>query len=208
MPRPLTPDELLATTRSVRRRLDLTRPVDRGLIGECVALALQAPTSTGLEHWEFVIVDDPGTREALAAIYRRAWSDYAGGPPEVEPAAETRHQASSRYLAAHLHEVPVHVVPCVHGRPEGDTSSNLAALYGSVLQATWSLQLAARARGLGSVFTTYHLDYEREAAGVLGVPYDEVTQVGLVPVAHLLGGDLRPAGRRRPVNEVVHWNAW
>jgi nitroreductase len=209
MPGPLTPDELLATTRAVRRRLDLTRPVEPELLDECVGLALQAPTSTGLEHWHFVIVRDAATRAALADLYRRAWSAYAdGADPADDRPGENRHQASSRYLAAHLHEVPVHIVPCVDGRPEGQPSGELAAMYGSVIQATWSLQLAARARGLGSVFTTYHLDHEREAADVLGIPYDRVTQVGLVPVAHTIGDEFRPAKRRLSVSEVVHLDRW
>jgi nitroreductase len=209
MPKPLTPDELLATTRSVRRRLDLSRPVEPELLDECVELALQAPTSTGLEHWHFVIVRDAATRAALADLYRRAWSAYAdGADPADDRPGENRHQASSRYLAAHLHEVPVHVVPCVDGRPEGQPSGELAAMYGSVVQATWSLQLAARSRGLGSVFTTYHLDHEREAADLLGIPYDRVTQVGLVPVAHTIGNEFRPAQRRRSVEDVVHRDRW
>jgi nitroreductase len=209
MPHPLTPDELLATTRSVRRRLDLTRPVDDRLLDECVELALQAPTSVGLENWHFVIVRDAEVRAGLAALYRRAWSDYANGAdPADEPARESRGQSSSRHLAAHLHEVPVHVVPCIDGRPEGQANAELSALYGSVIQATWSLQLAARARGLGSVFTTYHLDYERDAAELLGIPYGDVTQIGLVPVAHTIGDEFRPARRRRSPADVVHRDRW
>jgi nitroreductase len=203
----LTPDELLSTTRTVRRRLDLGRPVEPALIDECLALAVQAPTSVGREHWHFVVVTDEAQRAALAALYRRAWSDFAGVPPEADRPGETRGQASSRYLAAHLHEVPVLLVPCVEGRPESGTAASLADLYGSVIQATWSFQLAARARGLGTAFTCYHLDYEREAAAVLGIPSDRVTQVGLVPVAHVVGEGFRPAARR-PLAEVVHRDRW
>jgi nitroreductase len=209
MPDNLTPDELLSTTRSVRRRLDLTRPVEPALVDECVELALQAPTSVGREHWHFVVVEDAAVRRGLAQLYRRAWSDYAdGASPDTERPAETPGQRSSRYLAAHLHEVPVHVVPCVEGRPEGKSSGELAELYGSVIQAAWSLQLAARARGLGSVFTTYHLDYERDAADILGIPYEQVCQVALIPVAHTLGTGFRPAARRRGLDQVVHRNRW
>jgi len=203
----LTPDELLTTTRSVRKRLDLDRPVARELLEDCVRIALQAPTSVNGQTWHFVIVTDPERRRALADLYRRAWRDYAGRPLEEEPPGESRHQSSSRYLAAHLHRVPVHVIPCIEGRPEGQPASELAALYGSIVQASWSFQLAARARGLGSVFTTYHLDYEREAARLLGIPFDRVTQVALLPVAHTLGTDFRPA-RRKPLEEIVHWDGW
>jgi nitroreductase len=207
MPLALTPDELLATTRAVRRRLDLERPVDRALIEECLQLAVQAPSSTNRQHWAFVVVTDAERRRGLAEIYRRAWMAYSDTPPEQESATDTPGQASSRYLAAHLGEVPVHVVPCVDGRPEGQPAGELAALYGSIMQAAWSFQLAARARGLGSVFTTYHLDHERDAAELLGIPFDRVSQVGLIPVAHTIGTRFRPAARR-PLDEVLHWNGW
>ena len=204
----LTPDELLSTTRSVRRRLDLTRPVERSLIDECLELAIQAPTTVNRQHWHFVVVEDAERRAAIAAWYRRAWSDFAGGrSPYDERAAESDASAGSRHLARHLHEVPVFLIPCVAGRPEGGTNSLLAELYGSIVQAAWSFQLAARARGLGSVFTTYHLDYEREVAELLEIPYEEVTQVGLVPVAHTIGTTFRPAPRR-PLAEVVHRDRW
>jgi nitroreductase len=203
----LTPDEVLATTRAVRRRLDLKRPVARELIEECLRLAVQAPSSTNLQTWHFVVVTDPALRAGLADIYRRAWMAYSDTPPEQPVAGETPGQASSRYLAEHLHEVPVHVVPCVEGRPEGQPAPELAALYGSIMQAAWSFQLAARSRGLGSVFTTYHLDLERDAAELLGIPHERVTQAGLIPLAHTLGGEFRPA-RRRPMAEIEHWNKW
>jgi nitroreductase len=203
----LTSDEVLATTRAVRRRLDLERPVARELIEECLRLAVQAPSSTNLQTWHFVVVTDPKLRAGLAGIYRRAWMAYSDTPPEQPVAGETSGQASSRYLAVHLHEVPVHVVPCVEGRPEGQPAPELAALYGSIMQAAWSFQLAARGRGLGSVFTTYHLDFERDAAELLGIPHERVTQAGLIPLAHTLGGQFRPA-RRRPMAEIEHWNKW
>jgi nitroreductase len=203
----LTPDELLSTTRAVRRRLDLERPVSRELIEECLRLAVQAPSSTNSQGWHFVVVTDPELRAGLAAIYRRAWMAYSDTPPEELPPGEPAGASSSRYLAAHLHEVPVHVIPCVDGRPEGEAAPELAALYGSIMQASWSFQLAARARGLGSVFTTYHLDLESEAAELLGIPFESVTQAGLIPLAHTMGTHFRPA-RRKPMAEVVHWDSW
>jgi nitroreductase len=207
VPLPRTPDELLSTTRSVRRRLDLTRPVPRELVEQCLGLAVQAPTSVNTQNWHFVVVADEKRRQELGALYREIWIGYAGHPPEDERPASSPEQASSRYLAAHLHEVPVQVIPCIEGRPEGLSAGDLAAHYGSIVQASWSFQLAARARGLGSVFTTYHLDREREAAGILGIPFERVTQVGLIPVAHTVGTDFRPA-RRKPLAEVVHWDHW
>jgi nitroreductase len=203
----LSPDELLSTTRAVRRRLDLTKPVDENLIRECLELAVQAPSSVNQQTWHFVVVTDQDLRRRLAGLYRRAWSDYAAVSPDEPREGESPGQASSRYLAQHLADVPVHLVPCIEGRPEGLSAADLAAFYGSIMQASWSFQLAARARGLGSVFTTYHLDYEREAADVLGIPFETVTQTGLIPVAHTDGRAFKPA-RRRPLGEVVHRNGW
>jgi nitroreductase len=204
----LTPDELLSTTRSVKRRLDLTRPVPRELLEECVELAMQAPTSTNQQTGHFVVVTDAATRAAVAAHYRAAWSAYAGGASPDDPRPdETAIGAASRHLAAHLHEVPAHVFPCIEGRPEGAAAGDLAAHYGSIIQAGWSFQLAARARGLGSSWTTYHLDHEREVAELIGIPYGEVTQVALIPVAYTLGTDFRPAPRK-PLEAVLHWDRW
>ena len=204
----LTPDELLSTTRSVKRRLDLTRPVPAELLEECVRLAVQAPTSTNSQLWHFVVVTDADARAAIAERYRAAWSTYADGrSPDETPAEESPLGSASRHLAAHLHEVPAHVIPCISGRPEGVGAPDLAALYGSIIQAGWSFQLAARARGLGSAWTTYHLDYEAEVAEILGIPFSEVTQVALIPVAYTIGTSFRPA-KRRPLENVVHWERW
>ena len=204
----LTPDELLSTTRAVKRRLDLTRPVAPELLEECLRLAIQAPTSVNSQTWHFVVVTDPDARAAVAGYYRQAWSKFADGRSPDEPRPdETPTQASSRHLAAHLHEVPALVIPCVLGRPEGEAAPRLAELYGSIVQAGWSFQLAARARGLGSAWTTYHLDYESEVAELLGIPFAEVTQVALIPVAYALGTDFKPA-QRNPLETVVHWQRW
>ena len=203
----LNPDELLSTTRAVRKRLDLTRPVEPELLEECVRLAIQAPTSTNTQNWHFVVVTDDATRAALAALYLRSWIPYNGGRSPHEEPDDPGTDSTSRYLAAHLHEVPAHVVACIEGRPEGLAPADLAWFYGSIIQAGWSFQLAARARGLGSVWTTHHLDYEREAAGVLGITFDDVTQVALIPVAYTIGTDFKPA-KRNPLETVLHWETW
>jgi nitroreductase len=203
----LTPEQLLTTTRSVRRRLDLERPVDADVVRRCVEIAVQAPTSVNLQHWHFLVVTDPDLRSQLAGWYRRAWSDYATTPLDQDAPGEAAGAASSRHLARVLDRVPVHVIPCVEGRPEGEPASELAAIYGSIVQASWSFQLAARLHGLGSVFTTYHLDYEREVAELLGIPFERVTQLALIPVAHTIGDDFKPA-RRKPLDEVLHTDRW
>jgi nitroreductase len=212
----LSPDELLSTTRTVRRRLDLTRPVERELVEECLALAQQAPSGGNHQRWSFVVVTDTDRRRALGEIYTRAWADYRERPSSVGRAAYTdperrrlqrRIAGSAAYLAEHMGEVPVLLVPCMRPRPEGQSPMMLASHYGSILPAVWSFMLAARARGLGTAWTTIHLFHEREAAEVLGIPYDEVAQVALVPVAHALGGDFGP-GRRDPLPSIVHWDGW
>jgi nitroreductase len=200
---PLTPDELLSTTRAVRRRLDLSRPVEREVIEECLELAVQAPTASYRQDWHFVVVTDAGLRAGLAELYRRGAEPYfAGRDPSSIPFL-----ASAKYLVDHVHEVPVLLVPCIEGRVDGLPAQRQASRWGSIVPATWSFMLAARARGLGTCWTTFHLAHEREAAGLLGIPYGEITQAALVPVAYTKGTDFRP-GRRKPLENVVHWDGW
>jgi nitroreductase len=213
----LTPDELLATTRSVRRRLDTSRPVERGLIEECLRLAQQAPTGGNRQGATFVVVTDPERRRALGELYRRGWDRYLKegilGAPPSRPADPAKRREAARigrsagHLADHIAEVPVHVVPCHRGRTEGRPPVVQASFYGSVLPAVWSFMLAARARGLGSAWTTMHLFHEREAAEILGIPYDEVTQVALLPLAHVTGEGFKP-GPRNPLETFVRWDSW
>jgi nitroreductase len=202
----LTPDELLSTTRAVRKRLDLTRPVEREVLEECLQLAQQAPTAAYSQNWHFVVVTDAGKRAALGEIWRNVAYPYLerGGPREGQ--AERIGDAVV-HLAEHIHEVPVHVIPCVQGRFEDQPNPVTASMFGSIIPAAWSFMLAARSRGLGSVWTTFHLMHERRAAEILGIPYDEVTQVALIPVAYTLGTDFKP-GRRQPLDTMVHWDEW
>lgn len=204
-------DELLATTRAVRKRLDLERPVPRSVIEDCLELAVQAPTGSNSQSWRWVVVDDPDLRRGLADLYRKSADAYltaAGAEAEQRGDTQTRRVMDSAvYLAEHLHEVPVHVIPCVAGRPGDDVPpAMLAGLYGSIFPAVWSFQLALRARGLGSTLTTLHLRYEREAAELLALP-DDVLQVALLPVAYTVGTDFKRAARP-PVATVTHWNGW
>jgi len=203
-------DRLLATTRAVRKRLDLSRPVERDLVVDCLRSAIQAPTGGNTQQWRWVVVDDPDQRAGLAALYRRAFEPYIAARAAEREAAGSGGSAvadSAVYLAEHLHEVPVHVVPCLLGRlPEGSPTVDTAGFYGSILPGVWSFMIAARARGLGTAWTTLHLAYEREAGELLGIP-DTVTQVALIPVAHTLGTDFK-AAKRRPVEEITYWNGW
>jgi len=213
----LSIDELLTTTRSVRKRLDLTRPVEAEVIRECLSLALQAPRPGSGERWHFVVVTEPAQREALAALYRKG-ARYIGMERKAEQAAAVavdekeaatfaRSIDSAQYLVEHLHEVPVHVIPCIQGRAENLSVVEQASLWGTILPAVWSFMLAARSRGLGTVLTSLHLHFEREAAGVLGIPYAQIMQVGLIPVAYTLGTSFKPAARK-PLEAVLHWNRW
>ena len=210
-------DHVLTTTRAVRRRLDLTRPVDLAILRECLALALQAPTGGNDQGWHFVVVTDAATRAAIADIYRAAAIEYANRerPPqprlrertEAERAARKKVMASSAHLFEHLHEVPVHVIPCIEGRLDGAPLADQATTFGSIFPAVWSFMLAARSRGLGTSLTTVHLEREAEMAELLGIPHDAVTQVALIPVAHTIGDRFSPAARRG-IEEVVHWEQW
>jgi nitroreductase len=216
----LTPDELLSTTRSVRKRLDLTRPVEPELIRECLELAAQAPTGGNRQNWQFVVVTDAAKRQALGDLYRRGSALYMQMPMnQPEAFARLRQQdperaktqlkvaSSSRYLIEHIHEVPVMVIPCIYGRAESMNLFEQAGTWGSILPAAWSFMLAARARGLGSAWTTFHLFFEREAADLLGIPYDKVMQTALLPVAHAIGTDFSPAPRV-PLETITHWDQW
>ena len=211
----LTPDELLTTTRAVRKRLDLGRSVDPHLIAECLEVALQAPSGGNVQRAHFVVVTRPDLRLALAELYRRSYAAYRAStryptvtaPSDAERAATQQRVASSAdHLAEHLHEVPVLLVPCVRGRPP-EAAAALASFYGSVLPAVWSFALAARARGLGTCWTTLHLAYEEEAAEILGIPPADVTQVALLPVAHVVGERFGTAPRP-PLGDVVSWDSW
>ena len=203
----LTPDELLSTTRAVRKRLDLARPVEREVIEECLRLAQQAPTASYSQNWHFVVVTDAGKRARLGELWREVALRYlqrGGGPRQGQM---RRIGDAVVHLADHIQDVPVHVIPCVIGRYEGKSNPLVASMFGSIVPAAWSFMLAARSRGLGTVWTTFHLVHEQAAAEILGIPYDEVTQVALIPVAYTIGTDFKP-GRRKPLDTMVHWNQW
>jgi nitroreductase len=209
----LTLDELLTTTRSVRKRLDLEKPVPRELVMECLELALQAPTGSNAQGWQFVFVDDADKKKALADIYRTAATPYLDQKkPTYGDSRDERTPLvvdSAKYLNDHLHEVPVMLIPCLEGRPDGAPAGMSAGFWGSLLPAAWSFMLALRSRGLGSAWTTLHLvgDGEKQAAEVLGIPFDKYAQGGLFPIAYTKGTDFKPA-KRLPAEQLSHWNSW
>jgi nitroreductase len=210
----LVADEVLTTTRAVRKRLDLARPVPRELLLECLEIAVQAPTGSNRQGWHFVFISDPETKRAVAGHYRRSWEAYSQMPPPRYDEADVRGRrmasvkSSSQYLAEHMHEAPWLVIPVAHGRlHEGAPTVAQASFWGSILPAFWSFMLAARARGLGTAWTTLHLVYEREVAEVLGIPYEKFTQAGLTPVAFFTGTGFKPAARIA-LEGITHWDRW
>ncbi|MCH2172474.1 nitroreductase family protein [Myxococcota bacterium] len=218
---PLSPDELLTTTRAVRRRLDLDRPVPLEEIEQCVRIALQAPSGSNSRRWHFVVVSDAEKRAKIADFYRESFADYRKMPISAHALAEqaegtevgvmNRVVDSAESLAENLHRVPALVIPCIEGRlpamegPMGDLSR--ASHYGSILPAFWSFMLAARARGLGTAWTTLHLRFEVEIAELLDIPYSEIMQCALSPVAYTQGTDFKAASGREPENSL-HVDGW
>ena len=198
-------DHLLSTTRAVRKRLDLDRPVEPEVILDCLRLAIQAPTGSNSQGWRWLVVTDPGRKAELARIYDEAGGDYLR-KSSTATGAQGRVYSSAAYLVEVLHRVPAMVIPCIEGRADGAPNARAAGLYGSILPAVWSFQLALRSRGLGSAWTTLHLFKEQEAAALLGVP-DGFSQVALLPVAYTIGTEFKPAGRT-PVEDVTYWDSW
>ena len=212
----LSADELLTTTRSVRKRLDFDRPVERAVVEECLTIAMQAPTGSNRQGWHWVVVADAAKKRAICDVYRTNFAEYRNAP-----GAELRRRATRRgerqpkvadsatYLADNFHRSPLLVIPCLWGRLDDASVRSARRGWGSLLPAVWSFMLALRERGLGSAWTTIHLmnDGEREVAEVLGIPFDKVTQGGLFPVAYTIGTDFRPAARE-PLENVLHWDQW
>ncbi|KZS72233.1 nitroreductase [Mycobacterium kansasii] len=200
-------DELLTTTRSVRRRLDLNRPVGREVILECLRLATQAPTASNAQDWRWLVVTDADKRAAIADIYRSVGAEYLARAAATASDPQTqRVYRSALGLTETLARVPVHVIACLQQRIDESNRLVAASAWASIIPAGWSFLLALRSRGLGSVWTTMHLAKEKEVAGVLGIP-DTVTQAALFPVAYTIGTDFRPAARP-PVETITYWDTW
>jgi nitroreductase len=213
----LSADEVLTTTRAVRKRLDLEKPVEMSVIRDCLDIALQAPSGSNSQGWHFVIVTDPEKIAAIAALYLQAFDAYEAGPaqptkqhlddPTMAP-TQARVLSSARFLADNLAQVPALLIPCCAGRPDapGLPLSVTASIYGSIIPAVWSFMLAARERGLGTCWTTLHLNYEKEVAALLNIP-EEFAQVALIPIAYTKGTEFKPAPRK-DLDAFLHTDSW
>ncbi len=210
----LTNDELLSTTRSVRKRLDFDRPVEREVVMECLDLALQAPTGSNRQGWQFMFVTDPDKKKAIGDFYQKNFNWYRNSPMSAtfaddDPRSKQKDAVtnSAQYLADNFHKAPVLMIPLIEGRLDNASVMQGASSWGSILPAVWSFMLALRSRGLGSAWTTLHLPNERETADILGIPFDQYSQAGLFPIAYTIGTDFKPANRM-PTEGIVHWDTW
>lgn len=210
----LSADEVLSTTRSVRKRLDFDRPVERSIVEECLNIALQAPTGGNRQGWHFIIVEDPAKRSALAKIYGANWALYSKLPAgretgDIRDKQISKVRDSASFLADNFERAPLMMIPCIEGRLENIDVATGAGGWGSLLPAVWSFMLALRNRGLGSAWTTIHLlnGGEKKAADLLGIPFEKITQGGLFPIAYTKGTEFQPA-KRLPLEKVLHWDNW
>ena len=202
-------DRLLSTTRAVRRRLALARPVEREVILDCIRLSQQAPTASNTQTWCWMVVMDPEKRKALGEIYGRGKQFIEQARSQIDAGDAQTHRVydSAEWLLDHMGEAPALVIPCVRGRiPDGAPNGMAAAVYGSIYPAMWNFQLALRSRGLGSTLTTISLFFEKDVAQLLNMPED-VMQVALLPVAYTKGTDFKIAVRQPP-EEITHFDQW
>ena len=215
---PLDADQLLTSTRAVRKRLDFSRTVDEQVIRECVEIAMQSPSGSNNMTMRFVVVRDEAKRKAIGEVYRQCYEIYRsldgvyigsidkGG--EAENAQQKRSTDSADYLANHMGDAPALILACTQStRMENAPSMVTASTMGNVLPAMWSFMLAARARGLGTAWTTIHLMMEQQVADILGIPFHEVQQACLSPLAYTVGTDFKPA-HRPPADSIIHWDGW
>lgn len=214
-------DELLASTRAVRKRLDFDKPLPLEVVKECLELAVQAPTGSNAQGWQFMFVTDPAKKAKIGEYYAQAWSLYENMPYAIHnlnratgddslESSQVRSTSSAEYLAQNMARAPVLMIPCITGRTDSKDTSNVlsqASMWGSIIPAAWSFMLAARARGIGSAWTTLHLMHEEAIAELLGIPYADIMQVALIPLAYTKGTQFKPA-YRPPVETVMHVDQW
>ena len=154
-------------------------------------------------------------RRAVPASHRTGRQQDPRAQGSEGDEAGARITRSILYLAEHMAEVPVIVLPCYDVAAAGDRygtwlGSSAAptkmepGMYASIYPAVWSFQLALRSRGLGSAMTTAHQLDQPAMAEILGIP-STWDQTCLIPVAYTIGGDFKPSPRR-PVTDSIIWN--
>lgn len=211
----LSVDEVLTTTRSVRRRLDYDRPVDRSIVEECIDLARYAPSGGNNQLWHFIIIEDEAKKKFIADKYHANFAKYTDklgvfvDPDHPIAGRVDENKASAWHLAENMHRAPFLVLGCIEGRLDKAPSAAQAGLWGSIVPTLWSFNLALRERGLGTCWTTIHLmsHGEKMVADLLGIPFDEVTQVALFPIAYTKGTDFNRA-ERKPISDFTHYDKW
>ena len=213
----LSADELLSTTRAVRKRLDFDKPVEPEVIKECLEAAVQSPTGSNSQAWQWMVVTDPDKRAGLADLYKQGWqaytqmegnvaTAYSGDDPQ-RVAQQDRVLSSAEYLAENFEKVPVMMIPLLPGRLDGLPAMAATSMLGSILPGAWSFMLAARERGLGTAWTTIHLMFEQQASELLGIDPEAYTQCALITCGYAKGTDFKPA-KRPPIDTVLHWDGW
>jgi len=212
---PLSFDEVLTTTRTVRKRLDLERPVEREVLEECFRIAQQAPSGSNMQSFHFMVVSDPDKRAALGDLFRRGLEQYRTSPialynlaypDQSQVEAAPRIIESLEHLADRVEQVPVHVFPCIQFPLDRVPVTMMGGIMGSIIPAVWSYMLAARSRGLGTCWSNMHSYFSDEADEIIGLP-DGVTQIACILTAYSLGTEFK-AATRRPLDDIVHWDRW
>jgi len=213
----LSADDLLSTTRAVRKRLDFDKPVEPEVIKECLEAAIQSPTASNTQMWQWMVVTDPEKRAGLADLYRQGFEIYSNSDMAASAAAgdvdadrqaqQDRVMTSAQYLNENFHRVPVMLIPILPMKLDGAPAAMSTATLGSILPGAWSFMLAARERGLGTAWTTIHLMFEQQAAELLGIDFENTTQCALITCGYSKGTDFKPA-KRPPIETVLHWDEW
>ncbi len=199
-------DRLLSTTRTVRKHLDLEREVDVATLLDLIDVAEQAPSGSNQASRRWLIVRDPAMKKELAELYRAVGGDLLRTMAETPAGGDRTTQrvfSSADHLAQNMERVPALVLLTIYGIHD---NSGKPRLFDSVIQSGWSFCLAARARGLGTAWTTMHLERVEDAAAILGIP-PGVTQIALIAVAHSDKDEFAPI-KRRPAGEITYFDHW
>ncbi len=193
-------DEVLSTARSVRRRIDFDKVIDRSVLLDCINVAVQAPTGLSGENWRFVVVDESNRKAQVAKIYQDVLMTLLD---ERKVPLKPTHKA----LVERLHEIPAMIFVCVEGAPPTENLAAQVAYFGSILPAAWSLMLALRARDIGTTWTTLLSGRQQEIADILSMPTNNAIQTVMLPVGYTLGAVMRRADRLS-AEQVTFWNSW